>query len=146
MTLSGTCVDFYRLKGDDLVQATCLIAGKAYQAGYYVRIFAAEEAQLEELDSRLWSYRPGSFIPHARRENRDPHFPEPVILADDCESPEGAQVLVATTPPRSECAASYLRIAELVPPDPEGRAAARQRYATYREAGYSLRVHDLTVN
>lgn len=143
---SPTRVDFYRLSGGDTLQAACLIAGKAYQSGYRVRVFAMEEERLEELDTRLWSFRAAAFVPHARRRDRDPDLPEPVILADDCASPEGAQVLVCLSPPDPACVPAYPRVAELVPPDPEGKAAARRRYAAYREAGYQLQAHDLAVN
>ena len=143
---SPTRVDFYRLSSGDTLQAACLIADKAYRSGYRVRVYAVGEDRLQELDTRLWSFRAAAFVPHARHRDRDPELPEPVILADDCTSPEGAQALVCLSPPEPECVSAYPRVAELVPPDPEAKAAARQRYAAYREAGYQLQTHDLTVN
>ena len=143
---SPTRVDFYRLSGEDTLQAACLIADKAYRSGYLVRVYAVGEDRLQELDSRLWSFRAAAFVPHAHRRDRDPDFPEPVILADDCASPEGAQVLVCLSPPDPDCVSAYPRVAELVPPDPEAKAAARRRYAAYRAAGDQLQAHDLTVN
>ncbi|MFB6261978.1 MAG: DNA polymerase III subunit chi [Thiohalorhabdaceae bacterium] len=127
-------------------QAACLVTAKAYQAGYRVRLYAGDEANLAELDSRLWTFRQNAFVPHARREVVDEDFPEPVVLATDCLSPEGASVLVCAAPPPPECLEHYERVAEFVPADPEYRQAARRRYAHYREAGHELHAHDIRAN
>ncbi|MFP4614973.1 MAG: DNA polymerase III subunit chi [Thiohalorhabdus sp.] len=144
-----TRVDFFRLsgKGEDLVpRAACMVAGKAYGSGYGVLLLAGSEALLSDLDTRLWTYRAGSFVPHARRERLDPEAPEPVVLAPDCADPGGAQVLVCASPPPMECLSGFRRVAEFVPPDPAGREAARSRYRAYREGGFDLHAHDLRVN
>ncbi len=144
-----TRIDFYRLgAGGDgtLLQAVCLLAGKAHQSGYRVRVYATEPDRLTDLDVRLWTYRQGSFLPHARAEAADPDFPEPVLLSDCCDGLSGEEVLVCTSPPPADCLEAFHRVAELVPPDPEPREAARRRYALYRDAGHELHVHDLAVN
>jgi len=139
-------IDFYRLSAGDPLQAACLVTGKAYRAGYRVRLFAADESRLAELDRRLWTFRQNAFVPHAVRERRDPDFPEPVVLAGDCADPEGAAVLVCASAPPEDCLDRYERVADFVPADPEGRSAARDRYARYRDAGHDLHVHDLQAN
>lgn len=141
-----TRVDFYRITGGNVLQAACLVAGKAYQAGYRVRVYAGEDSQLADLDRRLWTYRQNAFVPHARREAVDPECPEPVILAADCRAPEGTEVLVCASPPPPDCLEHYSRVAEFVPADAEGRSAARARYAGYRDAGHELHAHDLRAN
>lgn len=141
-----TRVDFYRLETGEVLQAVCLVTGKAYQAGYRVRVYGADESTLAELDQRLWTFRQNAFVPHARRDQWDPDLPEPVVLATDCWTPEGAGVLVCASPPPGGCLDLYERVAEFVPPDPEGRQAARQRYAHYRDVGHELHAHDLRVN
>jgi DNA polymerase-3 subunit chi len=143
-----TRVDFYRLPaaGSEAVErAACLVAGKAYRAGYHVRIFA-ESSQLDTLDEKLWTYRPGAFVPHASRERVDPDWPEPVILADDCRENGGAQVLICVVPPPADCLDGFERVAEFVTQDDPVREAARQRYAAYRQAGHELHAHDLRLN
>jgi len=141
-----TRIDFYRLDGLEPLQAACLITGKAYHSGYRVRLYAAEEARLTELDSRLWTYRQNAFVPHALQARLDPEFPEPVVLSDDCQTGASDEVLVCASPPPKECLGRYSRVAELVPAEVEERNAARSRYAEYRDAGYELHVHDLRAN
>ncbi|SCY61151.1 DNA polymerase III subunit chi [Thiohalorhabdus denitrificans] len=144
-----TRVDFFRLGGEDgdaVPRAACMVAGKAYASGYGVLVLATSEALLSDLDTRLWTYRAGSFVPHARLEHRDPEAPEPVVLASDCADPGGAQVLVCASPPPMECLSGFQRVAEFVPPDSAGREAARSRYKAYRESGFELHTHDLRVN
>jgi len=140
-----TRVDFYRLDGLDLLQAACLVTGKAYQAGYRVRLYAAEEADLAELDQRLWTYRQNAFVPHAREAQVDPQFPEPVVVSAECDSP-GGEVLVCAAPPPPDCLSQYARVAEFVPTETAARDAARNRYAAYRDQGHELHVHDLKAN
>jgi DNA polymerase-3 subunit chi len=144
-------VDFYRLSGggdDPVLEAACRVAGKAYESGYRVQFLVAEPQRLETADERLWTFRDGAFVPHARREAADPEEPEPVLLVDQCNSAaaDNATVLVAASPPPADCAAGFPRVAELVPPDPEGRQAARARYAAYRERNWELHTHDLRLN
>ncbi|HKJ86982.1 MAG TPA: DNA polymerase III subunit chi [Gammaproteobacteria bacterium] len=142
-------VDFFRVTGEGetaTLQAACMVAGKAYGSGYRVRVYAASEGLLADLDTRLWTYRAGSFVPHARRERLDPDVPEAVVLSGECLEPEGAHVLVCASPPPEDCLSGFQRIAEFVPVDPEGREAARHRYSRYRQAGYELYTHDLRVN
>ncbi|MEF8792960.1 DNA polymerase III subunit chi [Thiohalorhabdus sp.] len=141
-----TRVDFYRLEAGDTLQAACLVTGKAYQAGYRVRVYTRDESSLADLDARLWTFRQNAFVPHAPRDRVDSEIPEPVVLATDCLTPEGTEVLVCVAPPPPECLDHYERVAEFVPPDPENRQAARQRYARYRAAGYDLYAHDIRAN
>ena len=141
-----TRIDFYRLSGGDPLQAACLVAGKAYQAGYRVRIYAEDEGHLADLDNRLWTFRQNAFVPHARRERLDPERPEPVVLSNQCADAEGTEVLVCVSPPPAECLGRFPRVAEFVPADPDQRQAARTRYARYRDQGFDLRIHDIQAN
>ena len=141
-----TRIDFYRISSGDLLQAACLVTGKAYQAGYRVRLYAADEDRLAELDRRLWTFRQNAFVPHARSDRVDPDHPEPVLLAADCRDPQGAEVLICASPPPVDCLGAYARAAEFVPAEPDARNEARTRYATYREAGFDLHVHDIQAN
>jgi len=143
-----TRVDFYRVPAagaEAAHTAACLVAGKAYRAGYRVRVYATAD-QLEDLDRRLWTYRQGAFVPHATADRLDPDSPEPVVLSSDCLQPGEAQVLVCVTPPPAECLEGYARVAEFVTQDEPVREAARQRYTAYRQAGHELHAHDLRLN
>ena len=143
-----TRVDFYRLPAEGAeatLHAACLVAGKAYRAGYRVRIYAGPE-QVADLDRRLWTYRQGAFVPHARADQLDPDLPEPVVLASDCHDPGAAQVLVCVAPPPADCLERYARVAEFVTRDDPVREAARRRYTEYRRAGHELYAHDLRLN
>ena len=141
-------VDFYRLPAtgtEASLHAACLVTGKAYNAGYRVRVYADPD-RITDLDQRLWTFRQGSFVPHARRERLDPDFPEPVVLASDCDDPEGADVLICAAPPPADCLPHYARVAEFVTQDDTVKEAARRRYTAYRQAGYELHAHDLRLN
>lgn len=138
-------IDFYRLRGegeDLLPQAVCRVVGKAYQAGFRTRVYAHDPELLADLDSRLWTYRPGSFIPHAREGELDPELPEPVVLSTECGNGE-EEVLICASPPPQGCTAAFERVAEFVRLGSSDQEEARQRYRAYRQAGFELRTHDL---
>lgn len=146
-----TRVDFYRLSGggnDPVLEAACRVAGKAYESGYRVQFLVAEPDRLAAADERLWTFRDGAFVPHARAEATDSEDPEPVLLVAACDpgAATPGTVLVAASPPPAECALAFARVAEAVPPDSAGRQAARARYAAYRERGVELHTHDLRLN
>src|SRR5690554_2374947 len=62
-------VDFYILAGSGrqaAEQFACRLCEKAYNQGNRIFIRAEDGAQTEALDELLWTFRSGSFLPHAR--------------------------------------------------------------------------------
>lgn len=155
-------VDFYILADlDDVARQrfACRLAHRAVAAGQRVQI-RATEAAAAELDSLLWDYPPGRFLPHARTGEAKQ---EPVRIGTRDEVPPPAAMLVnlaadvpdyllgkptaaaggdgasgaeaATPAPRFE------RVAEVVLGNE--RAAGREKYRRYRERGHTLFHHEL---
>jgi DNA polymerase-3 subunit chi len=69
-----TRVDFYILPPGDERQRlvfACRLTEKAYRQGLTVYLRAGDETTASQLDQLLWTFRQGSFVPHARAEERD---------------------------------------------------------------------------
>ena len=140
-----TQVDFYILN-DSAPQArplfACRLTEKAYKQGHQVYINTESAPQLKQLDDLLWTFRAGSFLPHALY-NSAADTGQPVLLSHALE-PEGpADVLVnldSTVPPWF---GRFNRVAELVGADQTARATARERYRFYQDRGYTLNTHKL---
>lgn len=140
-----TQVDFYILK-DSQPQArplfACRLTEKAYKQGHRVYIHTDTPAQLKQLDDLLWSFRAGSFLPHAIYEGGSAAG-EPILLGQDIE-PEGSDdVLVNLSGKVPPFFSRFSRVIEPVAADDGARGAARERYRYYQDRGYTLKTHKL---
>ena len=143
-----TQVDFYILK-DSKPQAgalfACRFTEKAYKKGHQVYINVASDQQLRQLDDLLWTFRDGSFLPHALYNESDTQESgiTPILLGHDIEPEESSDVLVNLSGDVPSFFSRFSRVAELVAGDDAQRAAARVRYTFYRDRGYTLNTHEL---
>ncbi|MGB5260371.1 MAG: DNA polymerase III subunit chi [Gammaproteobacteria bacterium] len=139
-----TQVDFYILE-DTATNArpllTCRLTEKAWKQGHRIFINAASPQQLGELDDLLWTFRAGSFIPHAVYTGSDEA--QPVALGHDTEPAGYNDVLVNLSDTVPAYFSRFERVAELVGGDEQQRAAARERYRYYQDRGYTLNTHKL---
>ncbi|RMD80752.1 MAG: DNA polymerase III subunit chi [Gammaproteobacteria bacterium] len=144
-----TRVDFYLLpeRAEGAEGFACRLAEKAWRHGLHVHLRAPDAGAAERLDRLLWTFRAGSFLPHALVGQ----LPEGAagdrpVLVDGPGGPppepwRGLLInLAGDVPPWFE---AFLRVAEPVAPDPQARAAARRRYRLYRERGCQLHTHRL---
>lgn len=135
-------IDFYVLEGatapDPRVFA-CRLIETVFRRGAEVHVHVADEAAARALDERLWSFMPGSFVPHrlVGSAGRAPVW----IGWQPPEQP--GEVLLTLTDEVPHFFSGFRRVLELVPADPSGRERARERYRFYRERGYPLRQHTL---
>jgi len=139
-----TQVDFYILE-DTAAAArpllTCRLTEKAWKQGHRVYINAASTEQLGELDNLLWTFRAGSFIPHAVYTGSDGE--QPVALGHATEPGDYNDVLVNLSSEVPAWFSRFNRVAELVGNDEQQRVAARDRYRFYQDRGYRLNTHKL---
>jgi DNA polymerase-3 subunit chi len=140
-----TEVDFYVLK-DKAPQAgmqfVCRLAEKIFKDGHQVYINAASEQQLRQLDDLLWSFRQGSFLPHAVYKSNGQET-TPILLGHATEPDGPSDVLVNLAEDIPAFFSRYSRVTELVSGDDEQRDAARTRYRFYKDRGYTVRSHQL---
>lgn len=140
-----TRIDFYLVQDsqpDACSLLACRLTEKAYRMGHRVYINAASGGQLGRLDDLLWTFRAGSFLPHAVVEGMPEEAP-PILLGSDTAPQDMDDVLVnlaATVPPWFS---RFNRVAELVGADAAARSAARERYRFYQDRGYTLNTHRL---
>jgi len=141
-----TRVDFYILPSDTPRQRAllaCRLAEKAYQQQLQVYIHAASDQDSRELDDLLWTFRQGSFIPHALAGVAEADRP-PVLIGHDSEPPtDQHEVLINAAHDIPDFFGRFERVTELVDQQPDRLQQARERYTFYRERGYELHSHKL---
>lgn len=141
-----TQVDFYildeRASGNRYMLA-CRLTEKIYHQGRRVFINTPSPDEARHIDRLLWTFRQGSFIPHATLDRADPSL-TPVIIGGSGEAGKENDVLINLAPEVPNFFSRFERVAELIDKEPELKAAGRARFRFYRDRGYPLNTHDIT--
>ena len=139
-------IDFYLLDDpapNGVALLACRLAEKAFLLGHSIYIEAASDAQAQSLDTLLWTFRQGSFLPHARHPAPDGES-APILIGHGTEPQAVAQVLINLGAKTPAFYTRFERVAELVGPGEAARQQARQRFRVYRDSGAELNTHTLT--
>lgn len=141
-----TRVDFYLLPqasdDDGKHLAACRLTQKAYKLKHRVYILTETSDEAAQLDRLLWTFHPGSFVPHqVHAQPVDPRLP--VLIGHDAPPAEFKDVLITLSSKVPEFFERFERVAELVSPDEPARAAARERFRAYRDRGFTVQTHNL---
>lgn len=146
--MNVTSIDFYILEGRppaDQQQVACRIAEKAWLAGHKVYVHASDRQQATQLNELLWTFRPGSFLPHHLFDDETPVDELTPIHIGWQEAPVcHNEVLINLAAEVPLFFSRFARVAEIVPSDDDARQHGRVRYKFYRDRGYQLATHTLT--
>ena len=140
-----TRVDFYvleRTPAGERDVATCKLAHKAYRLGHRIYILTPDADQADKLDQLLWTFSPGTFVPHGLNSNETAD-PLPVVIGPEEPPTEFDDVLISLVSQVPECFSRFRRVAEIVDNDAEQKQHARARFRFYRERGYPLQTHNM---
>ncbi len=148
-----TRIDFYILEraedhNNNREQFACRIAEKAYRLGHGVYIHTDDPAQSAKLDNLLWTFKQGSFIPHAI----DGQAPDPdaaVLIGNNAEldtssHAKGREVLINLSQEIPLFFSAFKRVAEVVDQHADNKTKGRERFKFYRDRGYSMETHSIS--
>lgn len=141
-----TRVDFYVLPdaGTDKDRFICRVVDKAYRAGHRVYILTADEAQARALDELLWTFRPGSFVPHDVHSGQDDRERDTPVLIGHQEPPaHHHDVLISLWREVPTFFCRFERLIECVGADEDDKTQSRTRFRFYRDRGYPLETHQV---
>lgn len=139
-------VDFYLLDDpapDAVALLACRLAEKAFQHGHSIFIQAESEQQAQALDTLLWTFRQGSFLPHARHSEAESEA-APILIGHGAEARTDARMLINLSAGIPAFYPRFERVAELVGAGDAARQQARDRFRVYREGGCELKTHHLS--
>jgi DNA polymerase-3 subunit chi len=138
-----TEIDFYILSDTapgKRERLACRVAEKACGLGHKVFIHVENGDRARELDELLWTFRDGSFLPHALAGDDGS---VPIVIGHGAEPADPPYLLVNLAPEVPAFFTRFERVAEVVSEEPAVRDAGRERFRFYRDRGYSLRTHKL---
>jgi DNA polymerase-3 subunit chi len=133
-----TDIQFYHLTATPLERALPRLLEKALAAGYRSLVVCGSEERAEVLDTVLWTYDGGSFLPHGTAKTGEADA-QPVYLVPAVEgNPNRADLLAITDGSSPECS-GYKRVLDMFDgADAEAVAAARARWSAYKAQGHTL--------
>jgi len=134
-------VDFYILPSADpsaRLDFACKLAEKAWRLGHQVYLHCQDAEQRDHMNSRLWSFKGESFVPHGLADEEPP---APVVLGLGADPGRHHDLLINLDLAVPGFFATFARVAELVIEEPNHRRAARTNFRFYREGGYPLQDH-----
>jgi DNA polymerase-3 subunit chi len=140
-----TRIDFYLLKETQAKdRMACALADKAYRLGHRVYILAADAAHSEILDELLWTFHPGSFVPHGlNSKGSELETDAPVLIGHEAPPDQHHDVLISLWRDVPTFFSRFARLVEIVGPDEDDKAQSRVRFRFYRDRGYPLETHNV---
>jgi DNA polymerase III subunit chi len=141
-----TRIDFYVLE-DAAAQArerfACRLVEKAWRLKHSVYLHAPTSEEAGRLDTLLWTYSEGSFLPHVLdTPGLDPDIAAASPIRVGAGEPDfEAQLLVNLDGAVPLFFSRFERVAEIVGADDTQRTLARDRFRFYRDRGYTLETH-----
>ncbi|MCB1859440.1 MAG: DNA polymerase III subunit chi [Gammaproteobacteria bacterium] len=141
-----TQIDFYILNeqaGGNRHLLACRLAEKAWQKGHRVYLHTGSDAEARQLDTLLWTYQDGSFVPHGILGEAEPES-NPVLIGWSGEGGNEHDVLVNLAAEIPPFFSRFERVLEPLDQDPAAREAGRARYRYYRDRGYPLNNHQIS--
>ena len=131
----------------DLETFACRLAKRAVEAGCRVLVWGGGGEQLATLDRQLWAFEAESFLPH------EIWLPEtlcptelPILLAEGETLPVADSSLVVLNLSAdlwSDAPNTPERVLEIVGRSETQLAAARRRFAAYRNGGFKIEHHNM---
>ena len=120
----------------------CRLAEKACRLDNRVYVHTQNRADAEHLDQLLWTFRDGSFVPHALLGDAD-MAESPIMIGSETDNVTPCDLLINLCDEIPEFAASFPRVAEIVTNDDRCRTLSRKRFVAYRDDGHTIETHKL---
>ena len=129
-------IQFYHLLSTPLEKALPALMAKALDGEHRVAIHSNDSAQRRTISDAMWKQQ--KFLPHG--EAKAEHAAEqPILLSDNMAHENGADVLVILDGAELETTDGFAKVLDVFNgADDAEVAAARERWARYKEQGYSL--------
>ncbi len=133
-----TEIGFYHLTKSSVGEALPRLLERAVAAGHRILVRAANEAEVERLNSLLWIYGEASFLPHGSAKDGRP-AEQPIYLTFEDDNPNGADLACQLGGTEAARLEGFKRVLDLFDGgDADAVAAARERWRRYGASGHQL--------
>lgn len=145
-----TRIDFYIIeKGDDQAADTfiCRLTEKAWSQNNSVYIQTSNEQHSKKYDELLWSFNDTSFVPHQFCSTESENSENVVLIghSSTADVPLHHDVLINLNHEAPSFFSQFERVAEIITTDETSKIKGRERYQFYRDRGYALETHKMSL-
>ncbi|MCK9606956.1 MAG: DNA polymerase III subunit chi [Methylomonas sp.] len=119
----------------------CKLIDKIYRGGQFCYVLTEHEEQANEIDKLLWTFRPGSFVPHQLYGNQLPAYQNTILIGGNAIPENWQKIIINLSSHFPPTIAPTERIVEILDNSEESKQAGRQRYKHYLEAGLEIITH-----
>lgn len=140
-------VSFYVLASQQPAQRqvfACKLIEKIYRSGQVCYVLTDTAEQARELDNQLWTFRPGSFVPHQLYSGTEPAFTQTILIGGLAIPSAWSGVIVNLSTLYPPTVAPTQRILEILDQSASSLEAGRQRYRHYQQVGIEVVTHKIS--
>lgn len=139
-------ISFYILPTESLKERdlfACKLIEKAYRSGVACYVLMDDAGQSQRFDDLLWTFRAGSFVPHQLYEGQTPEFSNVTLIGLQAPPDAWRHTVLNLSAQCPENFQTLGRILEILDNGETTKAAGRQRYRHYQQAGIEIATHKL---
>lgn len=147
-----TRIDFYIIeKGSKAATEIfiCRLTEKAWSQNNAVYIHTIDAQHAAKYDELLWTFNENSFVPHQLMQNEtEQNKTKNVLIGQQTIEEIPAtyhDVLINLNYETPSFFSQFERVAEIITMDETSRSKGRERYQFYRDRGYALETHKLSL-
>ena len=147
-----TRIDFYIIEnGSEQAAETfiCRLTEKAWSQNNTVYVYTMDEQHAAKYDELLWTFNENSFVPHQLLQNEMEQNKTNNVLIGHQSTKEIPvtchDVLINLNHETPSFFSQFERVAEIITTDEASRSKGRERYQFYRNRGYALETHKLSL-
>ena len=139
-------ITFYVLNSESIYDRylfACKLIEKAYNAGKFCYVLLDSFEQCQRLDDMLWTFRAGSFIPHQLFTSVEPEIKTQVLIGIENAPVNWQNVVFNLSSSLPQNWQNATRVLEILDNNEITKAAGRERYRAYKNAGIEIATHKI---
>jgi len=137
-------IDFYHIADRDHWHFSCRVVAKAYQHQCQTYIHMADVADVDRIDTLLWTYQQQSFIPHAKVGVYTTH-PPLIEIGYQLRPIHHHELLVNLSLTIPDFFKAFKRMIEIVPQTKVHQQLATKHLFFYQAQGFIVNHYNLRV-
>ena len=143
-----TRVDFYIIEqGSNEAAETfvCRLTEKAWSQNNTVYIHTQNESLSKKYDELLWTFSENSFVPHQIMGTENSEKTVLIGHQTEVDITGHHDVLINLNHTAPSFFSQFERVAEIINNDEISKVKGRERYQFYRDRGYALETHKMSL-
>jgi DNA polymerase III subunit chi len=121
----------------------CKLIEKIWRSGEFCFVLTDSEQQSKLIDDSLWTFRPGSFVPHQAYINKVPDIVQTILIGHTNIPADWQKIIVNLSSGLPEITDKCERVLEILDNSEETKQAGRLRYRHYTQAGITIKTHKI---